>query len=111
MLMVPIGLKPSRRPGNDIYSHFSFNLETKYCPAARFTRNGESREEGEPRDVEESAVLAYVQTPSNACVPIAWQDNQPYNSGTTRQWPAYGAASLVCAVARNSHGISTELQS
>ena len=90
-------------------SHFSFNLATKYCPAARFTRKGESREEGELRDVEESDVFAYVQTPSIACVVIAWQDNQPYDPVPTRQWLAHGAAYLVCAGARNSHGISTEL--
>ena len=96
---------------HDVCSHASFGLATKYRPHARFPRSGESREEGEPRDLEESAVYAYVQTLSNACVAIAWQDNQPYDSVPTRQWLAHGAAYLVCAAARNSRGISAGLQS
>lgn len=57
-----------------------------------------------------SAVFAYLQTLSNACLAIAWQDCQPYTSVPERQWLAHGTAYLVRAAAAMSCGVSKELQ-
>ncbi|KAH7304485.1 heterokaryon incompatibility protein-domain-containing protein [Stachybotrys elegans] len=49
-------------------------------------------------DHDRSAVFALLQTLSNACVAIAWQDQQPYESISKQQWLAHGAAYLASAV-------------
>ncbi|KAH9242293.1 hypothetical protein K456DRAFT_1879274 [Colletotrichum gloeosporioides 23] len=55
-----------------------------------------------------SAVFAYLQTLSNACVAVAWQDGQPYDFVPTRKWLAHGAKYLTCAV--QAEGVSKKLQ-
>ncbi|KAK3307765.1 heterokaryon incompatibility protein-domain-containing protein [Chaetomium strumarium] len=72
--------------------------------------NGHDEEERESGENINSLVFAYLQTLSNACVAVAWQDGgQPYASVPKRQWLSHGAAYLVRASGR-SCAVSEELK-
>lgn len=92
-----------------VCGHTNFDMETKYHPAASLCRGGGDVTQAAE---DESAIFAYVQTLSNACVAVAWQDNHPYPSIPKRQWLAHGAAYLVHATdgASSNSRISKELQ-
>nr|XP_036580247.1 het domain-containing protein [Colletotrichum truncatum]KAF6788079.1 het domain-containing protein [Colletotrichum truncatum] len=67
----------------EVCEESDFDLASRYLPTAR------------------SAVFAYLQTLSNACVAVAWQDNQPYESASKDMWLAHGAAYLVRAAGKS----------
>ncbi|KAF4835627.1 Heterokaryon incompatibility protein 6, OR allele [Colletotrichum tropicale] len=57
---------------------------------------------------EEREKAGTVETLGNACVAVAWQDGQPYDSVPARRWLAHGANYLTCAV--QAGGVSKNLQ-
>lgn len=95
----------------DVCGYSDFNLANRYRVSGQIPRGEEFISCGLPEShIEESAVFAYLQTLSNACLSIAWQDSQPYQSIPKRQWLAHGAAYLVRAAATMSLGVSDELK-
>lgn len=95
----------------EVCSQSDFDLAARYLPLCGYGSIGEG-ESGNSRcqkEIEEgSAVFAYLQTLSNACVAVAWQGGQPYDSVPTRKWLAHGAKYLTCAV--QAGGVSKKLQ-
>ncbi|KAJ4413819.1 hypothetical protein N0V82_008313 [Gnomoniopsis sp. IMI 355080] len=96
----------------DVCGYSDFNLADRYLagPFAQASR-GENPAPGGLREarIEESAVFAYLQTLSNECLGIVWQEGQPYESIPKKQWLAHGAAYLASAAATMSLGVSEEL--
>ena len=65
---------------NEVFGQTTFDLSVPYV-------NGES------------AVFAYTQTLSNACVAISWQEGRRYDEVPQEEWLSHGAAYLHQAVA------------
>ncbi|KAL0939659.1 het domain-containing protein [Colletotrichum truncatum] len=84
----------------EVCEESDFDLASRYLPTARTTSQQQDKEKG-LEDGKSSAVFAYLQTLSNACVAVAWQDNQPYESASKDMWLAHGAAYLVRAAGKS----------
>ncbi|KAK2728188.1 het domain-containing protein [Colletotrichum kahawae] len=95
----------------EVCGQSDFDVAARYLTLCGHSSPGEG-ESGHDRDEQEieegSAVFAYLQTLSNACVAVAWQDGQPYDSVPARKWLAHGAKYLSHVV--QSCGVSRKLQ-
>ncbi|KAL3296054.1 Het domain-containing protein [Colletotrichum asianum] len=95
----------------EVCGQSDFDFAARYLPLCGYGSRGEgeSRNGRGEKEIEEgSAVFAYLQTLGNACVAVAWQDGQPYDSVPARRWLAHGANYLTCAV--QAGGVSKNLQ-
>jgi hypothetical protein len=98
----------------EVCGHNEFNLRVPYLPAVACVPASSSSAEQckaeEECEEEKSAVFAILQTLSNACVAIAWQENQPYESVPESQWLAHGAAYLTRAIGKTMRVSKTVLE-
>ena len=58
----------------------------------------------------ESALFAFAQTLSNACVATSWQEHRPYDSVPTTEWLAHAAAYLVKMLGHQDGAISQDVR-
>ncbi|KAH0424699.1 hypothetical protein CcaCcLH18_11421 [Colletotrichum camelliae] len=105
------GFTPVEKIWREVCGQSDFDVAARYLPFCGHCSPGEGEsghDRGAKETSEDSAVFAYLQTLSNACVAVAWQDGQPYDSVPARKWLAHGAKYLSHVV--QSCGVSRKLQ-